>query len=402
MTWWCVMRTKYKYRPSFVFLVWLFLLLSSCTTPCYSIAEQQSPAFPGNLLFVKGNTIYLFSSTSNETYPIANLTDAHDLHVSPNCRYLVMAKVRDATWAELPEDAVFEFEHAAGATTTHYVESLELIEMESNIVTNIKVPDTLRRYSLKGWFDNEWLLFEPVFGTIEQGFLGWPVIDANQPTGSIFLFSPFTGEIISVVPHLPADLAPDFLVLPRWWLYPFTYHPDKQKVFLYTHNEKVSKYVLWDVTNGQVIWEKALNPAEVGDPARWSPDGKYIAYYNKGNLFLVEVQGVEKTIPLPSTKYVQAQSFAWSPTSSYLAFWVGDISKKNDLIQPFELVVYNTKNNEIINTCIVSELGVISWLPDGEQIIVLEENSRHIWLNIQEKRAVRFSFDQGNIIRWTK
>ncbi len=404
---------KEKSRSVFAILVWVFFVLPSCTflplrtTSCYTVTEQL-PLLE-NLIFITHNTIYVFSpNTIERIRPIANFKgSAANLHISPDGKYLLVPNIRETAMEELPEDVAFLFEQSAGITATHYLESLALIEIETGTISNIKIPDMLRTYSLKGWFDSEWLLFEPVFGTIEQGFLGWSVIDTSQPKGSIFLFNPFTKQSISIVPHLPAELAPDFLVLPRWWLYPFIYSPDKQKVFFYTHTEEgMSKYVLWSVADQRVIWEKSLNPAEVGDPAQWSPNGKYIAYYyyESESLVLLDMQGTEITIPIPSKKYVSPRVFSWSPDGHLLAFWIGDLSRKNELMQPFEFVVYDTKTNAMINTCIISEgtTGEFFWSPDGKYIVISEKGNQYLLLNLQEKHAVRFNFEQGVIIGWMK
>gem|GEM_PF-2880278 len=396
----------------FVLVNVCLLLLSSCTflpvrtTSCYTVIKQTP--FIGNLIFVKHNTVYAFSSNIVEIRSIANFTGSvANLHISPDGKYLLDPKIREAVSEELPEDAAFLFEQAVGLTTTHYLESLDLIEIQTGAKSHIEVPEMLRAYSLKGWFDREWLLFEPVFGIIQQGFIAFPVIDTSQPKGSIFLFNPFTRQSISIVPNLPAELDPDFLVLPRWWLYPFTYSTDKQRVFFYTHTETgMSKYVLWDITNQRVIWEEALNPVEVVEPAWWSPDGKYIAYhyYDSQRLVLLDMQGTRTRIPTLSEKYVPSHDFSWSPNGQMLAFWIGDLSRKNEIMQPFEFVVYDTKTNAIINTCIISEgtTGEFFWSPDGRFILIAEKSHEYLLLDLQEKRAFRFNFEQGEIIGWMK
>lgn len=411
------MRSKVEYRLVlfFVLLGGLFFL-SSCTRfgtktivaqrngSCSRVAHP-SLVLHGNLLVVKGDMLYLFSAASGEACPITKLVGvAADLRVSPNGEYLIMPEFREAIFAELPEEAAFRLEQAAGYTKTHYLESLKLLNLRDKIEDTIEIPQTLRLYSLMGWFDNEWLLFEPVFGVIRQGFLAWPVVDASQSTGSVFLFNPFTGQSMHIAPYLSSDLEPDFLVLPLRWLYPFAYSPNRQRVFLYTHNDNGSKYILWSVVEQQVVWECSLNPGETSDPARWSHDGERIAYIHKGNVMILNIQGIEQKISLPYTSYVPSpMTLEWSPKDRYLSFWVEEASKPNDVMQKFQFVVYDTRREETINIFISSGgIGAIFWSPDEEQLILATNTNQYLLFDLKNRVASRFNFEYGAIIAWVK
>lgn len=187
-----------------------------------------------------------------------------------------------------------------------------------------------------------------------------------------------------------------------WYEYQFS--PDKGRVFLFVSNSTGMKYLMWDNEREKIIWEKpAYSPSPTAP--QWQMSSANIAFVDREDLIILTRDGEENKLLLPSEKYIPATApFKWSPDGRYLAFWIGNTSQKNEILQLFEVVIYDTKSNEIIDTCITSEksTGDFFWSPDTKQIVIAEKNAQYVWIDIQEKYASRFHFDYGDIIGWVK
>lgn len=187
-----------------------------------------------------------------------------------------------------------------------------------------------------------------------------------------------------------------------WYEYQFS--PDKSRVFLFVSNSTGMKYLMWDNERKKIIWEK---PAYLPSPTapQWQMSSANIAFVDREELIILTKDGEENKLLLPPEKYIPATAlFKWSPDGRYLAFWIGNTSKKNNILQSFEFVIYDTKSNEIVNTCITSEgsTGGVFWSPDTKQIVIAEKSAQYVWIDFQEKYASRFHFEYGNIIGWVK
>lgn len=193
-------------------------------------------------------------------------------------------------------------------------------------------------------------------------------------------------------------------LLNRVTWYEHQFSPDKSRAFLFASDSTGMKYIMWDNEREKIIWEKsAYSPSSIAP--QWTMSSESIAFVDREDLIILTRDGNENKLLLPPEKYLTAyMPFKWSPNGRFLAFWVGNSSRRNDIMQSFELVIYDIKRNKIINTCIVSEgrNGVFFWSPDGKQIVTSEKNNQYIWLNVQEKYAFRFYFEQGEIIGWVK
>lgn len=187
-----------------------------------------------------------------------------------------------------------------------------------------------------------------------------------------------------------------------WYEYQFS--PDNSRVFLFVSNSTGMKYLMWDNEREKIIWEEpAYSPSPTAP--QWQMSSANIAFVDREDLIILTRDGEENKLLLPSEKYIPATApFKWSPDGRYLAFWIGNSSRKNDIMQSFEFVIYDTKSNEIINTCITLDgsTGDFFWSPDTKQIVIAEKNAQYVWIDIQEKYASRFHFDYGDIIGWVK
>lgn len=223
----------------------------------------------------------------------------------------------------------------------------------------------------------------------------------NITTGNLETFSPSFSSIYSEIFWKPDGISRILNPIP-WYEHQFS--PNNSQVFLFVSNSSGMKYILWDNKRERIIWEKpALSPSPL--KPQWSSLSDKIAYVDNEDLIILTKNGEENHLLLPSGKYLPAyMPFKWSPNGSLLAFWIGDSSRRDDAIQSFQFVVYDTKSNQMINTCIVSEgrNGEFFWSPDGKQIVVSEKSNQYLLLNIQEEHAFRFNFEQGEIIGWMK
>jgi len=220
----------------------------------------------------------------------------------------------------------------------------------------------------------------------------------NITTSNLESFTPSFSNIYSEI-FWGEESVSRILNQVRWYEHQFS--PDKSRAFLFVSNSSGMKYILWDNKRERIIWEKpALSPID----AQWSPMSNRIAYIDDDDLIILNKNGKESRLLLPSGKYLPITLLKWSPNGQMLAFWIGDLSRKNEIMQPFEFVVYDTKTNAIINTCIISEgtTGKFFWSPDGRFILIAEKSHEYLLLDLQEKRAFRFNFEQGEIIGWMK
>lgn len=224
------------------------------------------------------------------------------------------------------------------------------------------------------WLDNERLLIY------------------TEKYGNQLLVNPFTGEQQELADELP-DLYPSFEP-GLWW--PIAYSPDLEWVTYYSLREERGKYiqgpVVYNLKKKQILWDHANG---VGSKPAWSPDGQVLAFtggMDERQLYLFSHDGDVKAVLDESLPH-EAFAFSWSPDSRYIAFWNAE-----------RLMVYDVLQDWVFDTCISGgQLGVLSspsWSPDGQQMIVLGFTTEPILVNWHEKRAYRIKDNEMSHYGW--
>ena len=133
----------------------------------------------------------------------------------------------------------------------------------------------------------------------------------------------------------------------------YSYNHDRTKVLIYTDSAPVWRlntkgyYYLFDIANQSLT---PLSRRELGYQlfAKFSPDGRYAAFVRNRNLFLVDINtmtetqltfdGADGTIIYGTTDWVYEEEFwlrdgwSWSPDSRYIAFYQFDESNTNEFM----------------------------------------------------------------------
>jgi Tol biopolymer transport system component len=102
---------------------------------------------------------------------------------------------------------------------------------------------------------------------------------------------------------------------------------------------------------------------------------------NEHQLYLFNHAGQVKAVLDESLPH-DAFGFSWSPDGRYIAFWNAD-----------SLMIYDRQQDWVFDTCISGrESGVTTnpfWSPDSQQIIARGVSTQPILVNWQEKRVYK-------------
>lgn len=197
-----------------------------------------------------------------------------------------------------------------------------------------------------------------------EGRLAW------SPSHRQFFYSTPSGKLYSI----NADGSGQTLVTED--IYQFDLSPDGQYIAAYvsepptwgdiiTMNSDGSDKVV--LTNQATRETLGLGPDAAIFGTAWSPDGKSIAFYSVGSLFMMGTDG-SNPIRLTPQKGVVVGKFDWSPDGQYIAFYTFD---GPDL---YLLDVYSGDISKIIE----DGLGP-AWSPDGTEI-TFSRKDEQIWL----------------------
>jgi hypothetical protein len=390
-----------------IFLFPIIFLLTSCASPVYPVSKvnesclsvqsdiSTAPEFSGTLILGNGETFsfenhilvhkQIFPVETNKYQIIIS-----DIYYSPD-RQKIISSIGYFTKKPLTYDSDHLFLLNTG-----------------NVEKEIYGWNDLGQ--LLGWFDNEWLLYNPIVELSEEMNLKSP---SDRPPGTIFLFNPITMEKRKIIPTIS-----DFYTLyplPSWYksLNPLPlYNSTLDKVFyLSDHNRMV--YSLRDVHSMQLLWSR-----EVGDPyskPQWSPDNKHVVVAlrkklsnpHQVELFSIDLQGKETQLTNISKDYdnVYIGIFQWSPNGERIAFWFNYSMVVDDSFQP-RVAVLDIKHGTINDYCIESNGGDIIWSPDGHQIAFLHPQYSNpgdiIILDIEKHQATIIGKSKLFPVAWIK
>jgi len=232
---------------------------------------------------------------------------------------------------------------------------------------NIDTTLTFKRTDLVWlhWLDNERLMID------------------TEKYGTLLLVNLFRGGQQTIADELP-NLYPYEMNKKNfpWW--PVVYNPNLNQVAYYSQTIDSDNYphsgaVLYDLKSKQILWKE-----DDGISPTWSPDGGIFALRTAGferQFYLFSRPGRVKAVLDKSLPH-EAGAFSWSPDGRYIAFWNAE-----------SLIIYDRQMDWVFDTCISSFDDSVSplWSPDSRQMIVYVSgySTPLILVDWQEKMAYK-------------
>lgn len=232
----------------------------------------------------------------------------------------------------------------------------------------------------QGYSNRQWLKAGNAFVEQVEGEL----IKQSLPGGAMEVFLPKSALV-------PAGQQEPLSV------HSFSLSEDEQKVLIYTNTAKVWRY---DTRGDYWVYDlqnKSLKQLGKGRPesslmfAKFSPDGKQVAYVSENNIFAEEVaSGTVKQLTKDGTRkringtfdwayeeeFSARDGFRWSPDSKQIAFWQIDATNVKDYI------MFNM-TDDVYATVIPVEYPVAGESPSPYKIGVVNVNDTATrWMDI--------------------
>ncbi|WKZ46097.1 MAG: WD40 repeat domain-containing protein [Anaerolineales bacterium] len=197
--------------------------------------------------------------------------------------------------------------------------------------------------------------------------------------GSVLLFNPFTREQSYISNDLPDYYTESHLLPGLGWLIEYSPNLDWGVYFGRVESGKLG-FLIRDFTYGQTVWQMMDAFGEYQKP-EWSPNGGEVAVVASGHLFLIKRDGTAKPIQvLNGSQQTQVSKVSWSPDGRYLAFW--NFS---------ELGIYDSQTNQIINPCVSNEYPDYAiWSSDSQQLVINAYlNEGGMLIDLQNEKAYK-------------
>ncbi len=156
-------------------------------------------------------------------------------------------------------------------------------------------------------------------------------------------------------------------------------------------------FVLWDLQNNQAIWTLKKYSVK-STPPMWSPDEMQLAVvamnqpednWDRLELFLVTRDGqAQKWVDLQGYHPTTGQgTLRWSPNGRYIAFW--EWSYKAPIL------ILDTIKKQLLDYCIIGAAGYgdFVWSPDSTQVTVTRYEAPSIVIDVEKGIASQITQD---------
>jgi len=296
------------------------------------------------------------------------------LEVSPNRKYIAIMRTSESKGS--PE--------------------LQIIENGTDVVAHFDWKPNWRE--IVGWLNDHQLILSNK--------------EENTNGDSSLILDVFTGETTLIPAAFPnfypaGDLNPRY----AWGAYAYTgffLHPSLQYV-VYVSDRKNPGLVLVHIPDGFQFergesYEVAYAPGGSGYYLTWSPNGDYLAFFNKKpelpasdreqrELFLIDLDGKidQLTNFNPDRHSVSMKELSWSPDRKRIAFLMRKLEDETyletypDVRNPYRLVILDISSGIVTDTCVPGDRKPI-WSVDGNYLTVThvyessEVNKGHLYL----------------------
>lgn len=198
--------------------------------------------------------------------------------------------------------------------------------------------------------------------------------------GTVIFFNPFTRAQRNISNDLPDYYFENYLLPGISWL--IEYSPSLEwGVYLGRTQTGKLGFVIRDFANGQTLWQIEDSIGEYQRPI-WSPVADEVALVASGQLYVVDRSGHAKPI-LNEKQQKQVEQPSWSPDGRYIAFWnIYD-----------SLMLYDSQSEEVYDLCYKGDhLSPLIWSPNSRQIAIpadLGDNS--VLVDIQKSRVYKLT-----------
>jgi len=217
------------------------------------------------------------------------------------------------------------------------------------------------------WLDNEQLMM------------------STKEYGPQLILNPFTGKWRDITNELPL-----LNTIPTpggpWWR--VEYSPDLEWVaYAYwdgAHRNEMdvpAGTIVRDVVTQKNVWQSTHGDE---DAPAWSPDGSQLAVKDDGQLYLVNRSGQAKAL-LPDDIRHDVWAQTWSPDGKYIAFW--NRYQESDS----SLTLYEVETGKVRDYCIKNEyLGPLVWSLNSKELIVNQDIvAGPIFIDLQKNKAYK-------------
>ena len=208
--------------------------------------------------------------------------------------------------------------------------------------------DSIKKSGLKSWIISAMLLLLSIYASSQSGGIKWSSNDnsyyrfANDELVQFSLPDNKSKVIIS-----KQQLTPQGNTTPLKISF-YTFSTDKQKALLFTNTTKVWRlmtkgdYWVLDMKTGSLVQLGKSMPASSLMFAKFSPDGKSVAYVCGNNIYVedlvtsqIKALTTDGSVALINGTFDWAyeeefycrDGFRWSPDSKSIAYWQVDASK---------------------------------------------------------------------------